>query len=612
MRHPDCLELGLSHILIIFSSCSMNQLVGGLDHLVEEIQAGDRASSVVSSNISDVSESISMRDDKSWQQLRRELEEIGLSPNILAEQHEFILKWLMNAVAAGRLKLEDQVSGDEVSADESAAPNSVAQSNSASETVHLRSAETDYPRPSWMRLLRFGVFGGKSNLHAAVRKRDIAKVKELLLFKIPIDSENEDGQTALEIAALNEDQEMVQFLLDRGTTTKKWGRHCLTHALEQAILNSKWTTVEALLEKGADFGTFELTRAVASGEVPVVQLMLRRVDVNTKLKNRSLVHDAAYYGNTAMFQLLLENGADIHAETKETLFPPSFCYHVTSGLTALHLACANCNTPLIQLILENGADIEATDNDGETALHKVPCASDGLGIHMFSRDGSRKAERISSFGPEAAAQLLLEKGADINAKNHNGKTALHLSAKYDEDLVMKLLLQNGIDLNSTDHSGNTALHIASSAGHPSKRSAGRAPGRPSAFLGSEKGMRLLLDHGANVNAKNFRCETPLHLASKSGNELRVKILVDNAANLDAVDQQRWTALHHAVSTGSIPTVLLLLRRGAATNVKAMVGSRPREEMTVRQQAKSQKSEVIVQLLESFLGQDRDEEMSCVS
>ena len=94
------------------------------------------------------------------------------------------------------------------------------------------------------------------------------------------------------------------------------------------------------------------------------------------------MHEVAYYGDTAKFQLLLDEGMDIRAKTKKTYFSLNFFYN-NGGLTALHIAAANFNTSLMQLILENGANIEDTDDDGETALHKVPCAAGGLGVRRF-------------------------------------------------------------------------------------------------------------------------------------------------------------------------------------------------------------------------------------
>jgi ankyrin repeat protein len=211
---------------------------------------------------------------------------------------------------------------------------------------------------------------------------------------------------------------------------------------------------------------------------------------------------------------------------------------------------------------------------GETALHKVPCASDGLEVSHRDDRGLRQINRTSSFAPDIAIKFLLDRGANINAKNDSGQTALHLSAMYEEDLAMAVLIQNGSDISSTDNKGNTALHAATSAEHF------RGSGRPgevaipaSIFHWNEKGMMLLLDHVAQVNAKNTHGRTPLHLASEDRNEGLAKILLNHRADIDAVDRRHWTALHLAAWNQSMPVILLLLRHGATITMKASHGSK---------------------------------------
>jgi hypothetical protein len=129
----------------------MTRLVDGLNHLVEEAAAGDTRSSIMPSNISHVSESLSLWDEESWTQLRRDLENCGLSPTILADQRKFIFKWVKNAIEAGRLPLEDQTLESEVIVDESAASNSASQNVSASENKHSERVKPDPKHSSFIR-----------------------------------------------------------------------------------------------------------------------------------------------------------------------------------------------------------------------------------------------------------------------------------------------------------------------------------------------------------------------------------------------------------------------------------------------------------------------------
>jgi len=62
--------------------------------------------------------------------------------------------------------------------------------------------------------------------------------------------------------------------------------------------------------------------------------------------------------------------------------------------------------------------------------------------------------------------LLLARGADINAQNENGKTALMAAAMWGYPEVAKLLVENGADISLQDDLGRTAVHLALSAQHP--------------------------------------------------------------------------------------------------------------------------------------------------
>jgi ankyrin repeat protein len=94
------------------------------------------------------------------------------------------------------------------------------------------------------------------------------------------------------------------------------------------------------------------------------------------------------------------------------------------GQTALHWAARSGNEPVLHLLIENGADIDAKDDRGH----------------------------------ELIVQQLLDKGADVNMKTELGQTALHGAARYGQGVVILLLLGYNADINARDNFGQTALH----------------------------------------------------------------------------------------------------------------------------------------------------------
>ena len=97
--------------IMTFYSSSHARLEKKLNLLITEVRAGRREGSVVSVQTIDT---IARNNQESWDVLRRELEDIGISPGVISEKRQFIIAWFQEAVAAGQLE-EDTPSDDEES-----------------------------------------------------------------------------------------------------------------------------------------------------------------------------------------------------------------------------------------------------------------------------------------------------------------------------------------------------------------------------------------------------------------------------------------------------------------------------------------------------------------
>ena len=177
--------------------------------------------------------------------------------------------------------------------------------------------------------------------------------------------------------------------------------------------------------------------------------------------------------NVEIAKLLIENEADVNAKTKEyfkTKFGKTTSSHTISipdQSTPLDLAILNEHIKTAKLLIDNGADINAKDNYGNTPLHKT----NNIEI----------------------AKTLIHNGADVNARNTYGNTPLY---KIEDIETIKLLVDNGADVNTKNKQGNTPLHYA----------------------GNRKTAKVLVDNGADVNAINNKgqtvCDTVRHDESR--------------------------------------------------------------------------------------------------
>ncbi|KAH8125519.1 ankyrin repeat-containing domain protein [Trichoderma asperelloides] len=195
------------------------------------------------------------------------------------------------------------------------------------------------------------------------------------------------------------------------------------------------------------------------------------------------------------------------------------------------------------------------------------------GDDMMLHDAIRNRE---TDGDEDMAELLLIKGADIEAKNNiSGSTPLHRAAWNAQVYMVQLLLNQGANVEATDNDGDRPLHFAvqkreaditrlllhQGANIEAKDSYGETPLHITASEGDVDLARLLLDQGADVNANNKGYRTPLQLAAESGHVDMARLLLDRGASINAWDENGNTALSLALREGRQDIVKLLRERG---------------------------------------------------
>ena len=157
-------------------------------------------------------------------------------------------------------------------------------------------------------------------------------------------------------------------------------------------------------------------------------------------------------------------------------------------------------------------------------------------------------------GDLEAVRALLRGGADVNAAQGDGMTALHWAARLGESELVEVLLYAGAKLDAGTRIGRyTPLHIA-------------------AREGRESVVRVLLDAGADPGVVTTNSgATPLHLAARSGDQEIVQLLIDHGAEVNATAGS-WgqTPLTFAAALNRVGVIEVLLTAGADPNAQAIV------------------------------------------
>ena len=135
-------------------------------------------------------------------------------------------------------------------------------------------------------------------------------------------------------------------------------------------------------------------------------------------------------------------------------------------------------------------------------------------------------------------QALVDAGADLNAKDALGRTALHMAAFYGQLKVTELLIDRGADVNVKDRVGMTPLHVA-------------------VLSGGRQEVELLLEKKAGINIKSDAGQTALHLAAAAGQQKLSKFLIEHGGDPKILDTDGKPPLFYAIQNKHPQTTALL-------------------------------------------------------
>jgi ankyrin repeat protein len=449
-------------------------------------------------------------------------------------------------------------------------------------------------------------------LHSASYYGRLEMAQVLLDNDIQVDAKNHRGETALHVVSRSKDNSqegvrLAQLLLERGGDVhRKDGDH--RTPLHAASYYARPDIAQVLLDHGANVNAENTFRRaplhlVTCGDyeaqesgVRIAKLLLEHgADVNAPDKYRwSPLHLASHNERPEIVQVLLDHGANANILTDLSAAP----LHVLSQGKR-----PQDGARIAQLLLDHGADSSPLGNSHRTPLHELSFYGKLDIVRVLLEHGAKanaqdsflrtplhavsQGEYESKEDGVCIAQLLLERGVDVNVRDKNRETPLHSASASGRVEIVRVLLDH---VTATNGEGQTPSHLGIESeylpqNYPrvadifserdvhvnAERHDNQTPLHLASHCGKPEVARLLLDHGANANAKDNLFKTPLHRVagghyqSQEDGAHIARLLLEHGADINPHDVNRETPLHSASAFGRLEIARMLLEHAAMKN-----------------------------------------------
>ncbi|XP_062873525.1 tankyrase, TRF1-interacting ankyrin-related ADP-ribose polymerase b isoform X2 [Trichomycterus rosablanca] len=417
--------------------------------------------------------------------------------------------------------------------------------------------------------------GRKSTpLHLAAGYNRVRIVQLLLQYGADVHAKDKGGLVPLHNACSYGHYEVTELLLKHGAcvnamdlwqftplheaASKNRGEVCsllLSHGADPTVLNCHGKsaidlahTPELRERLAYEFKGHSLLQAAREADVAKVKKAPQEI-INFKHPHS---HDSALHCVVAsshpkrkqVTELLLRKGANIHEKNKDFMTP-------------FHVAAERAHNDVLEVLQKHGAKVNAADTLGQTALHRAALAghiqtcrlllSYGADPSIISLQGFTAAQ----MGNEAVQQILSE---NIPARNSDADYRFLEAAKAgDLDQVKQFCSPQNVNCRDLDGRHSTPLHFAAGYNRVAV-------------------VEYLLQHGADVHAKDKGGLVPLHNACSYGHYEVAELLVRHGASVNVADLWKFTPLHEAAAKGKYEICKLLLKHGADPSKKNRDGN----------------------------------------
>jgi ankyrin repeat protein len=262
-----------------------------------------------------------------------------------------------------------------------------------------------------------------------------------------IHDRSEGGLTPLFFAARQGAIESADRLIEAGAEVNVTEPQYGFTPMQTAIFNGHYDLAARLVDKGADVNDGSLYTAVE----------MRNLATYSNRPNPP--ETDAHLSSLDVITLLLARGADPNRVYTKKI-PPRQAQGdivVTPGATPLYRAMKATDLAVVRLLLDKGANPSASIKDGSTPL----MMASGMGARRVASDED-VIEKAGTADPLDAVKMFVAAGADIDAQNDLGNTALHYAAQTGASRIVEYLVGKGAKLDVYNYVGQTAADMTRS------------------------------------------------------------------------------------------------------------------------------------------------------